>query len=150
MSLKQLNLALAAICVGVAAHQPAPAQTAPTGCTKFHKSVTVTITSTGTVAKVKPDPSCVAIGGKMNWKISGGEKWATDFDADDHSPFPPGKRHHEGVAGQSVGDTVRACSNNDPSYDHAAGGCVFKYKASHVKGGTTSVLDPQVVVQPGT
>jgi len=84
----------------------------------------------------------------MNWKATDGESWRTDFDSDAHSPFYSGKTHHEGKVGVSGGDRVRVCSIQDSSYNSTAGGCLFKYKATHVKNGLTFIKDPQVVVQP--
>ncbi|HLY18108.1 MAG TPA: hypothetical protein VKR61_12840 [Bryobacteraceae bacterium] len=124
------------------------AQTA--ACTSFQHTVTVTISSANGAATVSQDPACVARGGKMSWTATEGDSWSADFTDDSHSPFASGKKHHGAKVAKTSGDKVKACSKSDSSYDAAAGGCVFKFKATHVKGGKSWILDPQVVVQPGT
>lgn len=150
MYLKPWNLAIAAAVLGIAAMPHASAQSScPSG---FHRSVTARISTDAAhgVALVRPDTACVAKNGRMNWKATDGDSWATDFDDDAHSPFDAGKKHHEGKVAQSGGDVVRTCAKTDASYNASAGGCVFKYKATHVKNGKTSVKDPHVIIQPGS
>jgi hypothetical protein len=149
MPFKAWKLATMAAVLAIAALPPALAQSCVSG---FHRSVTARISTdpTNTVAQAKPDPACVAKHGRMNWKATDGDSWATDFDDDAHSPFDPGKKHHEGRVGPSSGDVVRTCAKTDSSYNASAGGCVFKYKATHLKGGKTSVKDPHVIIQPGS
>lgn len=133
--------------LGLAATRGASAQTPP--CTSFSKSVTAHITTVGDIASVSPDRACLNRNGKMSWTAADGETWRVDFADDAHSPFPAGQAHRAGKVRKTVGAKVRACTATDATFDAAAGGCVYKYKATHVKGGKTSTIDPQVVVKPG-
>ncbi len=148
MSLKTGKMVMAVAVLGLAMNQGAFSQAPP--CTSFDKSITAYVSTAGNSANVAPDRACLAKRGTMKWTATDGETWSTDFADDAHSPFIAGRTHHAGKVGKTSGDRVRACSKNDATYDGAAGGCVFKYKAAHVKGGATSTIDPQVVVQPGT
>jgi hypothetical protein len=147
MPLDILKAVALAVAAGLAIQTQARCQTP---CTTYYQSVTVTISTDGAAARVSPDPACVANGGTMSWTTADGESWSTSFDDDAHSPFNPGKTHHQGAVRVTRGDRVRKCSTHDRAYDAAAGACVFKYKASHTRNGQTSVIDPQVIVQPGT
>jgi len=119
-------------------------------CTGFSSSVTIQISTSGETAKVEPDRACVDTGGKVNWTAADGETWKTDFADDDHSAFKPGHMHYRGKVHKAIGARVRACSTSDPRFNEAAGGCVFKYTATHVKGGKTSTIDPDIVIKPGS
>jgi len=134
--------------LGLTANQGALSQ-AP-ACTSFNQSVTVQISTVGNAATVVPDTACAVSGGTVSWTSKDGETWSTDFADDAHSPFAAGRRHHQGNVGTTQGDRVRACSQSSARFSAAAGGCVFKYAATHVKGGKTSTIDPQVVLKPGT
>lgn len=146
VSFKLSKIVMVVVVLCAAASQQAFAQT----CTNFQRSVTVTISTAGNAASVSPDPACVAKHGTVKWTANDGETWSTDFKDDAHSPFAPGKTHHEGKVHKTSGDKVRACSQSDPSFDSKAGGCAFKFKGKHVKGGNPSTIDPQVVIQPGS
>lgn len=146
VSFKVSKIVMVVAVLGAAASQGAFAQT----CTSFQRSVPVTISTVGNAASVSPDTACVAKHGTVKWTANDGETWSTDFTDDAHSPFAAGKRHHEGKVHKPRGDKVRVCSQSDPSFDSKAGGCLFKFKATHVKGGKPSTIDPQVVIQPGT
>ncbi|HVN05949.1 MAG TPA: hypothetical protein VMT86_16115 [Bryobacteraceae bacterium] len=146
MPLNILKAATLAAAAGLAIQTQALCQKP---CKTYYQSITVTISKNGTAPSVSPDPACVANGGQMSWHATDGGSWSTDFNDDAHSPFNPGKTHHAGAVGVTRGDRVRKCSTNNPAYNAAAGACVFKYKASHTKNGKTSVIDPQVIIQPG-
>jgi hypothetical protein len=133
--------------LGLAATKESSAQTP--SCTSFKNSVTAHIATVGDSASVNPDRACLNRNGKMNWTAADGETWSVDFADDAHSPFPAGQAHRAGKVRKTVGAKVRACAASDANFDAAAGGCVYKYKATHVKGGKASVIDPQVVVKPG-
>lgn len=136
------------VMLAAVAAQMAFAQALP--CSTFLSSVTVQISTAGNKASVSQDRVCISPGGRVNWTSADGERWAADFPGDPHSPFPAGKTHHGGNVHQKRGDKVRACRTDDAHFDQTAGGCKFKYTATHVKGGNSSVLDPDVVVKPGT
>lgn len=140
---------LAVACSLVAAAAPQAASTAPP-CTTFQSTVTITISSSEGTVTVNPDRACVAPGGNVRWTTQDGEAWSTEFAGDARSPFAAGRARHAGKVRAFVGDRVRACAVGDASFDASAGGCVFKYKASHVKGGKESTIDPQIVIKPGT
>jgi plastocyanin len=147
-ALFQVWKAATALAVLGAAGQTAAPQTP--ACTDFMPSVTARVSTAGNSARVDPDQACVAPGGQMNWTAADGETWSVDFADDQHSPFSNGLSHQAGKVREARGARVRACSSNASNFAAAAGGCVFKYKAAHVKGGKTSTIDPTVVVKPGT
>lgn len=123
------------------------AQAQGAACQEFSASVTATIATEGGVVKVTPERACLTPGGKMNWTAGDGETWATDFGDDAKSPFGRGLARHSGRAKATSGHPVRSCTTSDANFDAAAGGCVFKYSAEHVKGGKKAVVDPDVIIR---
>jgi len=143
-------MALSLFGAGTLLAQTPPAQAPLCSATDFKKSQLITVSSDGAAATVTPDVACVAKGGKVSWTANDGDSWSTDFKDDASSPFPAGKAHHEGRSGKTSGGKVKFCSKTGVSYTDAAGGCSYKFKATHKKGGQAFYKDPIVIVQPGT
>ncbi len=127
---------------------PAAAQ-GPASCTgKFSQTVTITISSAGSTANANPDRACVARGGAVNWTAKDGDSWMAEFASANASPLAGGAARRQGKVGATDGGTVKPCAKNSPFFNAAAGGCLYKFKATHVRGSQKAEVDPDVIVEP--
>jgi hypothetical protein len=145
-SAKVFHLTIALAALGVPAAGQAPGSCAG----RFAQTVTVVISSTGPQATVNPDRACVARGGTVNFTAKDGDTWAAEFASAAAAPFADGSTRRQGKVGTPGGGRVKACTTSSPSFNAAAGGCVFKFKAVHTRGNQRAEVDPDVTVEPGT
>ncbi len=127
---------------------PAAAQGPATCAGRFASTVTVTVSSKGATATVNPDRACVARGGTVNWTAKDGDSWTAEFASGNASPLADGTARRQGKVGATGGGTVKPCAKNSPFFNAAAGGCAYKFKATHVRGSQKAEVDPDVIVEP--
>jgi len=147
MHLKNFTMLCLLTLLMLALAAPVAAQ-APSCAGRFAATVTVTISSTGTTATVSPERACVARGGTVNFTSKDGDSWIVDFPSANASPSADGAARRQGKANAPGGGRVKPCAKNSPFFNASAGGCVYKFKATHVRGNQKAEVDPDVTVEP--
>jgi len=149
MHLKESAKLLKLTVVFAALGAPAAAQGPATCAGRFASSVTVTVSSKGATATVDPDRACVARGGTVNWTAKDGDSWIAGFPSANASPLADGSTRRQGKVGAPGGGGVKPCATSSPFFNKDAGGCRYKFKATHVRGSQKAEVDPEVIVEPG-